>query len=40
MAGIFLGTIIWLIVGVLVSWKVLKHVGESSPVGKQWENQK
>ena len=40
MGAIFIGTIIWLIVGILVGWKVLKVVAESSPAGKEWENQK
>ena len=40
MHPVLIGTIIWLILGIAVGWKVLKHVGQSSPPGKEWENQK
>lgn len=40
MGPIFVGTIIWLIVGLLVGWRVIKHVHESSPPGKESENKK
>ena len=34
MNPILVGTILWLILGILVGWKVLKHVAERSPPGK------
>lgn len=40
MHPVLVGTILWLIVGLIVGWKVLKHVAASSPPGKEWENQK
>lgn len=40
MHPILIGTVIWLIVGLLVGWRVLKYVASQSPPGKEWENQK
>ena len=40
MHPVLIGTIVWLILGLIVGWKVLKTVAESSPPGKEWENQK
>lgn len=40
MHPVLVGTIIWLIVGLLVGWKVTKYVGAHSPPGKEWANQK
>lgn len=40
MHPVLIGTIVWLIVGIIVGWVVLKHVAAQSPEGKQRENQK
>lgn len=40
MNPVIIGTIFWVIVGLFVGWKVINYVGEKSPLGKEWENQK
>ncbi len=40
MHPVLIGTIVWLIVGLIVGWRVIKHVGAQSPPGKEWDNQK
>ena len=40
MHPVLIGTIVWLIVGIIVGWLVLRHVAAQSPEGKQKENQK
>lgn len=34
MHPVIIGTVIWLIIGLLVGWRVLKHVAAQSPPGK------
>ena len=40
MNPVLVGTFIWLIIGLIVGWKVLQHIKNVSPAGKEWENQK
>jgi hypothetical protein len=40
MNPVFVGTIFWIIIGLAAGWKIVKYVGEKSPLGKEWENQK
>lgn len=40
MNPVIIGTIFWIILGLVVGWKVINYVGEKSPLGKEWENQK
>ena len=34
MHPVLIGSIVWLIVGLIVGWKVLRHIAASSPPGK------
>lgn len=36
MHPVIIGTIIWVIVGLIVGWKVFEYIGEKSPLGKEW----
>lgn len=40
MNPVIIGTIIWIIIGLAVGWKIINYVAERSPLGKEWENQK
>ena len=40
MQGVLVGTILWLIIGLLVGWRVMHQIRLSSPAGREWENQK
>ena len=40
MNPVVIGTIVWVIIGLAVGWKIFGYVGEKSPLGKEWENQK
>lgn len=40
MNPVIIGTIIWIIIGLAVGWKIMNYVAEKSPLGKEWENQK
>lgn len=40
MNPVIIGTIIWIILGLAVGWKIMNYVAEKSPLGKEWENQK
>lgn len=40
MGALLIGTLVWLVLAIVVGWKVLSHVGESSPLGRAGENKK
>ena len=40
MHPVLIGTVIWLIIGLFIGWRVLKYVASQSPPGKEWQNQK
>jgi len=40
MGGLFLGTLVWLVLTLLIGAKILSHVGQASPLGKANENKK
>jgi hypothetical protein len=40
MGAIAIGTLIWIILGLIVGYKVLQHVKKESQPGREWENQK
>jgi putative Mn2+ efflux pump MntP len=40
MNPVLIGTIVWIILGLGIGYKIITYVGERSPLGKEWENQK
>jgi len=40
MGALLIGTIVWLVLALVIGYLILQKVKESSPLGKEWENQK